>query len=638
MRIRGRFRFLFYFLIFIFYCSDESSITNESRVILPLLSHGNTILSASTSHLPADGKSSCIITVTPKDSRRIVLGEGLSINFETTHGIFIDEIIYDPETGEYSQVLQSVENDTGTAVISVFIINRHLFKTLNIDFYLGIYFVNKNLGNIVRYHLNKKSGAIYQEDLDKLLELNANKVDLFEISEIIYCRNLERISLINCKIGYIPKITELNSLNTLNLRRNNIISIVPLEDLSTLDSLDISFNQITDISSLSNLTNLKSLSFDSNKVDLISGLNSLSNLNHLSIKNNRIDDLNPISNLNKITQLDVSDNYIEDINPITTLTELKKLDFANNYLINIFGIENLRNLEVLDLSSNYLRNISPLEHMQNLKYLNLNNNNISDILPLSKNPYIDNNDLLFIKSNLLNNESITNHIPVLMERGVKVYFLPDNFEQVLRSNMGYFSGYIDNRLLAQIETLQASHITLWDHTGLTLCSNLKDVSLTYCEINSVKRFSNLKSLESLNLNVNIISSLLGLENLVNLKKLCLSANRISDINHLANLTELTNLDLSYNDISNISPLMNNVYLDSLNLRANEIISIETLKYLTNIKYLDLRNNDIIDIFSLTENPGLGAGDVIYLNQNPLNDESKNSYIPALLQKGVTVYY
>jgi hypothetical protein len=39
-----------------------------------------------------------------------------------------------------------------------------------------------------------------------------------------------------------------------------------------------------------------------------------------------------------------------------------------------------------------------------------------------------------------------------------------------------------------------------------------------------------------------------------------------------------------------------------------------------------------------ENEGLGEGDAISLNDNPLSDDSINIYIPQLEARGVTVNY
>jgi len=39
-----------------------------------------------------------------------------------------------------------------------------------------------------------------------------------------------------------------------------------------------------------------------------------------------------------------------------------------------------------------------------------------------------------------------------------------------------------------------------------------------------------------------------------------------------------------------------------------------------------------------DNPGLGAGDYVDLRDNPLNAASRNTYIPQLRARGVTVDY
>jgi hypothetical protein len=52
----------------------------------------------------------------------------------------------------------------------------------------------------------------------------------------------------------------------------------------------------------------------------------------------------------------------------------------------------------------------------------------------------------------------------------------------------------------------------------------------------------------------------------------------------------------------------------------------------------LINNDIVDISPLAANAGLGDGDLLYLQGNPLSAESINVHIPALQARGVTVVY
>jgi hypothetical protein len=57
-----------------------------------------------------------------------------------------------------------------------------------------------------------------------------------------------------------------------------------------------------------------------------------------------------------------------------------------------------------------------------------------------------------------------------------------------------------------------------------------------------------------------------------------------------------------------------------------------------LMWLYLQDNDISNIYPLVENDGLGTGDRVYLNGNPLSDDSINIYIPELMARGVIVSY
>ena len=61
-----------------------------------------------------------------------------------------------------------------------------------------------------------------------------------------------------------------------------------------------------------------------------------------------------------------------------------------------------------------------------------------------------------------------------------------------------------------------------------------------------------------------------------------------------------------------------------------------LSGLTNLRRLILTNNNISDIAPLVDNGGLGKGDLVWLEGNPLSAESTNTHIPALRERGVRV--
>jgi Leucine-rich repeat (LRR) protein len=96
----------------------------------------------------------------------------------------------------------------------------------------------------------------------------------------------------------------------------------------------------------------------------------------------------------------------------------------------------------------------------------------------------------------------------------------------------------------------------------------------------------------------------------------LTLNKIKDISPLTNLAKLTTLELGQNWISDVAPLADLIHLENLQLPGNQIS----------------------DISPLVQNEGLGTGDHIHLQRNPLSSDSINIYIPQLRARGVDVDY
>jgi len=62
-----------------------------------------------------------------------------------------------------------------------------------------------------------------------------------------------------------------------------------------------------------------------------------------------------------------------------------------------------------------------------------------------------------------------------------------------------------------------------------------------------------------------------------------------------------------------------------------------LASLSNLTHLRLDDNHISDISPLVKNSGLSDGDYVDLMNNPLSNESLDTYIPQLEERGVEVY-
>ena len=266
------------------------------------------------------------------------------------------------------------------------------------------------------------------------------------------------------------------------------------------------------------------------------------------------------------------------IGPIyeSDLEGLTSLSASHQSITNLSGLEDCINLTSLDLSHNRIGDISPLANLTSLAWLDLSYNEISDISPLA---------------NLTNLKWL----------------------------------YLYSNQISSISPL----VNLTKLTYLFLHSN---------QISDISPLANLTGLKWLYLYGNQISSISPLANLTSLTVLYLCKNQLGDISPLANLTDLTQLGLSYNQISDISYLTNLTSLTYLSLHSNQISNISPLAGLTNLKWLYLGNNNIEDISPLVENDGLGMGDRVYLEGNPLSVASESIYIPELEDRDVIVYF
>jgi len=258
------------------------------------------------------------------------------------------------------------------------------------------------------------------------------------------------------------------------------------------------------------------------------------------------------------------------------LEGLTSLSASEKNIADLTGLECATSLTSLGLDDNQISNVSPLANLTSLQQLWLGDNQISDISPLAN--------------------------------------------------------------LTSLQQLWLSYNQISDISPLANLTNLTWLDLEGNQISDISPLANLTSLTELSLAGNQISDISSLANLTSLTWLYLEGNQISDISPLANLTSLTELQLGRDQISDISPLANLTSLTWLYLDVNQISDISPLANLTSLRRLSLWANQISDISPLVDNEGLSEGDEVYLQENPLNSDSINIYIPQLQARGVTVEY
>ena len=111
-----------------------------------------------------------------------------------------------------------------------------------------------------------------------------------------------------------------------------------------------------------------------------------------------------------------------------------------------------------------------------------------------------------------------------------------------------------------------------------------------------------------------------------------------DLLPLARLTKLTELNLPYNHIDDIAPLAGLTGLTALDLRHNDIVDVNPLAGLLALHRVFLSDNNIANLAPLRQNTGLGRGDVVEVETNPLDLASIGTHIPALQALGVRVSF
>ena len=509
--------------------------------------------------------------------------------------------------------------------------------------------LDDNLRAKIKEALGIASGVpITTVDMANLTRLDASNADITDLTGLEWATNLTYLDL-----GFVD--AEGHRINS-----NSVSNLSPLVGLTQLIYLDLWGNSISDISPLAGLTKLTELELSNNSISDISSVAGLTNLRYLDLDGNSISDISGVSELTNLTRLEVGGSNLSDLSPLTNLT----------------------NLTILWLYGNNISDLSPLVANTGL--------GSGDTVYVTKNPL--NRASIETHIPALQKRGVTVEFDNVITELVDI---PDpNLRAAIENNLGKAPGApITTADMANLTELVAQNSNISDLTGLEAATNLTrlDLGTEYVEsedrsinsnsvsdlsplsgltnltwlrlrnnsISDISPLSGLTNLEWLNLGSNLmISDISVLSGLTNLTTLWLYGNSISDLSPLAGLTNLTFLNLWFNSISDISSLAGLTNLTWLAVDNNLISDISPLTGLTNLGYLGLsnhpafipatglthltsinvNNNTISDLSPLVANTGLGAGALVEVWGNPLNDASIQTHIPALQDRGVTVEF
>jgi Leucine-rich repeat (LRR) protein len=191
------------------------------------------------------------------------------------------------------------------------------------------------------------------------------------------------------KCGDYSFLSELTSIEELNIISSSCSGLESIEKLSNLEELSISCDSksVVDFQKLKklkkcylywwkgvkNIFKLESLTdlyLDKLKLNDYSIIGELKNIEALKIYNSVIDDISFLNKLEKLIHLELANcKKINDFENIGCLKKLKRLSIAGNKnLYTIDFLSGLSELEILDLSNDgVIKSIKPLMHASSLK-------------------------------------------------------------------------------------------------------------------------------------------------------------------------------------------------------------------------------------------------------------------------------
>ena len=465
-----------------------------------------------------------------------------------------------------------------------------------------------------------------------------------------------------------PELGSLTNLTRLGLYGNRLRGEIPPElgRLSNLTHLWLSDNELTGEipPQLGRLSHLKVLQAADNRLKgaIPPELGHLLSLEALVLPGNQLNGKLPpeLGGLSNLTLLELSRNELTgEIPPeLGDLSNLTHLSLYDNRLTGAIPLElaNLSKLERLRISDNELTGCVP-EGLRDVTESDLGGLDLSDCGADTPDPTaIANSDRASLialysatdGSNWENNTNWLSDRPLRDWHGVDT----DSSGRVILLNLSEngLQGEIPSELgeLSEMAALDLSYNRL---TG-TIPSELGDlIDLRRLQLggNNLEgevpsELGNLINLTVLDLGENRLSGQMpsGLGNLTELMYLSLEVNQLvgelpSD---LGKLTDLTELRLGWNTFTGGIPseFTNLTNLTRLDIRHNSITDISSLSDLVNLRETILSDNRIADAAPLAANSGLRRGDLVDVRNNPLSEVSIDTHIPALKDRGVTVYF
>ncbi|CAL6076900.1 leucine-rich_repeat domain-containing protein [Hexamita inflata] len=361
------------------------------------------------------------------------------------------------------------------------------------------------------------------------------------------------------------------------------------------------------------------LDLSSNFLDSLPGLSGL-NLEYVDLSGNLLADVSTLSTCNQIQVLKLSNNQILRLDLVQNLPKLTELEFENNQVQFLKPVITHQNFNVKWLSTQKLVLIQQLMELLNVskeeamqfqsecepwKYIAsmliryrdkaINGSlTVNDDQQLTSIGFVD---YLNVKKLILNKCHQINFI----EAPIKLRHL-----QVCVSKVQSLQGI---ERFQQLETLVLRNNSLHrlenEISLLTALGNLKLLTLAQNQLKEVCSFDKLIQIESLDLSENKLQRtnlLAGLQ----LKNLDVSFNQLENVDELKDCQSLEQLNIANNKIKNIDILNSLTKLVYFNISNNRILSVKVCLQMKSLVDIRTNKNVIQDLDGLTKHKNSSA--------------------------------
>jgi internalin A len=434
------------------------------------------------------------------------------------------------------------------------------------------------------------------------LTLSGNRA-LYDLSLLTNLPSLQQLDVQHTRVSDLSPLTNLLSLQQLYVQNTHVSDLSPLTNLTALQRLEVGNTSVSDLNPLRNLTVLQVLDVQSTQVSDLSPLTNLTALQELFINFTQVQDLSPLTNLTALQQLYVNGTQVPDLSPLVNLTALQQLDVSNSQIHDLSPLANLTVLQVLDAQNTQVNDLIPLTNLTALQKFYVNNTQVHDLGPLTNLTALQQ---LNVYSTQVHDLSPLINLTALQQLNVystQVHDLSPLTNLTALKHLNFHSTQVhDLSPLAKLTTLQQLYFSLTQVRDLSPLANLTaliELDISSPEVRDLNPLKDLTNLQVLYIYETQVNDLNPLKDLKALKRFYVYKTQVRDLNPLSQLTALQILNIDSTQVSDLSPLANLIALQKLFVPSTQISDLTPLKDLIQLQVLDIDSTQISDLSPLT---------------------------------------